>query len=149
MPRPWFGLPLLLLSFTPKPSAAQVGADTVHYRASGLPVCRSMNTADLIECESAIGREADENLNRTFQRLLQVIRTRSADVLGPGVDSVAVARLRAAQRAWVAFRDAECVLVGALNGGSASVMASSGCFRQLTEARTRQLQEHARGLENP
>ena len=50
--------------------------------------------------------------------------------------------LLAAQRAWLAYRDAECVLEGyEFRGGSAAPMAHAQCRAALTEARTRALKE--------
>ncbi|MFQ2812649.1 lysozyme inhibitor LprI family protein [Aeromonas caviae] len=49
-------------------------------------------------------------------------------------------RLRTAQRAWIAFRDAQCRYeVGVYEGGSMAPMVHSSCLTQLTEARTKDL----------
>jgi uncharacterized protein YecT (DUF1311 family) len=48
--------------------------------------------------------------------------------------------LLAAQRAWIAYRDAECVVEGyEFRGGSAESIAHAQCIADLTRARTRQL----------
>ena len=50
--------------------------------------------------------------------------------------------LLAAQRAWLTYRDQHCASEGyTMRGGSAEPMVISGCQTQLTEARTKQLQE--------
>lgn len=50
--------------------------------------------------------------------------------------------LLAAQRAWLTYRDQHCASEGyTMRGGSAEPMVISGCQKQLTEARTKQLQE--------
>ena len=48
--------------------------------------------------------------------------------------------LQTAQRAWIAFRDAECTYSTAdSEGGSIHPMEVSQCLTELTEARTKQL----------
>ena len=50
--------------------------------------------------------------------------------------------LLAAQRAWLTYRDQHCASEGyTMRGGSAEPMVISGCQTQLTEARTKQLQD--------
>ena len=53
------------------------------------------------------------------------------------------AKLKAAQRAWIAFRDAECTFQTAENeGGSIHPMVYAGCLTRLTKERTRQLNDY-------
>lgn len=48
----------------------------------------------------------------------------------------------AAQRAWLTYRDQHCASEGySMRGGSAESMVISGCRRQLTEARTKELKD--------
>ena len=50
--------------------------------------------------------------------------------------------LLAGQRAWLTYRDKHCASEGyTMRGGSAEPMVISGCQTQLTEVRTKQLQE--------
>jgi uncharacterized protein YecT (DUF1311 family) len=50
--------------------------------------------------------------------------------------------LLAAQRAWLTYRDKQCASEGyTMRGGSAEPMVISGCQRQLTEARTKELKD--------
>ena len=50
--------------------------------------------------------------------------------------------LLAAQRAWLTYRDQHCASEGyTMRGGSAEPMVISECQTQLTEARTKQLQD--------
>ena len=52
------------------------------------------------------------------------------------------AALLASQRAWLKFRDAECVVEGySARGGSMEPMIVNGCYEEVTRARTKQLQE--------
>ncbi|WP_375383341.1 lysozyme inhibitor LprI family protein [uncultured Sphingomonas sp.] len=54
------------------------------------------------------------------------------------------AALLASQRAWLQFRDAECIVEGyEFRGGLAQGMAQSQCLGRLTRARTAQLRQMA------
>ena len=55
---------------------------------------------------------------------------------------IAKTALTTAQRAWLAFRDAECKLeASAVEGGTAQPMIYSQCLSRLTQLRTEQLQK--------
>jgi uncharacterized protein YecT (DUF1311 family) len=70
----------------------------------------------------------DTKLNSVYQALLSR--------LGPADR----ARLREAQRAWIAFRDKECAFRSqGTDAGSAGATVVAGCITELTEARTSQL----------
>ena len=50
--------------------------------------------------------------------------------------------LLAAQRAWIAFRDANCRVSGyEMRGGSAEPMMVSGCMARMTKERTKELRD--------
>lgn len=73
-------------------------------------------------------KKADATLNAVYGQLTDRLSGRS------------VQKLRSAQRAWLAFRDAECALQGsAVEGGSAQPAVVSQCMATLTEERVRQL----------
>ncbi len=56
--------------------------------------------------------------------------------------------LLAAQRGWIAYRDGACELAGwEAHGGSMEPMLVSGCLAEMTRARTKELQEFVKGLE--
>ena len=71
-------------------------------------------------------RAADAELNSAYQVALDAL---------PG--NATRAKLREAQRAWIAFRDAEIELNGALPGASGNTLKM--LQTELTEARTKQL----------
>jgi hypothetical protein len=86
-------------------------------------------TAALADPGSDLKR-ADQALNQTFRK----IQKRLAD------DADGKARLVKAQRAWIAFRDAECTFQSSGDdGGSAAPMVAAACQADLTRDRTRQL----------
>ena len=87
-------------------------------------------------CAAQAYRAADADLNRVWaQALARVQRLDRESAHGE-----AERRLRAAQRAWLAFRDAQCQVAGldAL-GGSMEPLLVGGCLRDLTERRTNEL----------
>ncbi|MGB3832858.1 MAG: lysozyme inhibitor LprI family protein [Mesorhizobium sp.] len=78
-------------------------------------------------------QKADRALNQTFRQ----IEKRLAD------DASGKARLVTAQKAWIAFRDAECTFQSSgEDGGTAAPMVATSCRATLTEERTKQLKAY-------
>jgi uncharacterized protein YecT (DUF1311 family) len=79
-------------------------------------------------CANRAYEAADKSLNEIYLKILA-----SEDASGKN-------RLKAAQRAWLKFRDLECDFESAVNeGGTMYPMVYSGCLQGLTEERTKQL----------
>ncbi|TGQ67579.1 lysozyme inhibitor LprI family protein [Mesorhizobium sp. M00.F.Ca.ET.186.01.1.1] len=79
-------------------------------------------------CAGEDYQAADARLNTAYQELI------SSD------DADAKRLLQAAQRAWIAFRDAECAhTTAASQGGSIHSMEVSECLTRLTNERIKQL----------
>ncbi|TPI33612.1 lysozyme inhibitor LprI family protein [Mesorhizobium sp. B3-2-1] len=79
-------------------------------------------------CAGEDYQAADARLNKAYQDLIG-----SDDADGRKL-------LQAAQRAWIAFRDAECThSTAASQGGSIHAMEVSQCLTRLTNARIKQL----------
>ena len=96
------------------------------------PCVKAMTQTGMNSCAGAQFKQADNELNATYLKL----KERYAD------DQGAVAGLTKAQRAWVAFRDAECELEAyPTQGGSVQSMIRLNCLARLTESRTPQLRE--------
>jgi len=86
-------------------------------------------------CADQAFRKADEELNAVYKKL----QSRKMD------DAQAGKLLIAAERAWVAFRDAECEFDAADSiGGSIYPMIYSGCLERLTKARIEQFDRYLR-----
>ena len=90
----------------------------------------------LNDCAWRRYQAADAELNRVYRVVL------AADT------GAVAAALRAAQRAWVRFRDAQCAYVAArYDGGSMQPMQQGACLEEVTRARIGQLraaqQSHA------
>ena len=85
------------------------------------------------ECAGQEFKAADAALNATYGRIV----ARLAD------ETDARQLLTKAQRAWVAFRDAECKFSAAgAQGGSIYPMIASACQIDLTKARTESLRRY-------
>jgi uncharacterized protein YecT (DUF1311 family) len=94
---------------------------------------------DMNFCEEDEFHRADADLNRVWRRLIAQVQAnnRSDNTGGEGER-----RWRAAQRAWVAFRDAECNVAGLDElGGSMEPMVVSGCLTRMTRARIAELEQ--------
>ncbi len=89
-------------------------------------------------CQQEVWAESDERLNGVYAETLAILQQSDADypIDGPSEED----RLRDAQRAWVAFRDANCDSAGyPMRGGSAEPLLVFGCMHQMTEARIEEL----------
>jgi uncharacterized protein YecT (DUF1311 family) len=87
---------------------------------------------------------ADKALNAQYQLTRKATRTWDANA---GDEKGADAALVAAQRAWVAYRDAQCASVGyQAHGGSMEPMLIYGCQADLTAKRTEELKDLAEAL---
>lgn len=102
--------------------------------------CNSAVTqVDMNRCAALRARDADAELNRIWPQVVRMIQAgdREVDSNGEGER-----RLRAAQHAWIAFRDAQCELEGVeALGGSMESMLVSGCLATMTERRTAELRQ--------
>ena len=98
-------------------------------------------TVELNYCSDLAFQKADEKLNEAYQGVLKKIRASS---LEPPYDAKSWEEaLRTSQRAWIAYRDAECkgVVPMEWSGGTGTTAAITGCMTELTEARTKMLKE--------
>lgn len=102
----------------------------------------AMSTHDMNDCASKDLEAADKELNAVYKRALAAIPEMASDEERFNAKSWEAA-LRASQRAWVAFRDAECQghLPMFNAGGSATTAEVIYCEVELTEARTKKLKE--------
>ncbi|WP_267427532.1 lysozyme inhibitor LprI family protein [Methylobacterium sp. GC_Met_2] len=96
--------------------------------ASAAGPCEGSTQADLNECAAADYGTADQALNTVYGQLMKKIGPKAKD------------GLRAAQKAWLPFRDATCALeTMGLEGGSAYSMEYDGCRKGLTDQRIKVL----------
>lgn len=93
---------------------------------------------EMTQCAGEDYDKADKELNTEYQKLRKLLaeRDKAADENGKG----AVDALVAAQRAWVAYRDANCDLTGfQARGGSMEPQIVASCLAQMSRDRTRDL----------
>jgi uncharacterized protein YecT (DUF1311 family) len=109
-------------------------------------VCdRAVSTYELNICSDRAFQAADAKLNAAYAEALDVIRRSDQDK--PYDPDAWEKALRVSQRAWVAFRDADCrdLVPMSWSGGTGTTSAVLGCMTTMTEARTKQLRTIARG----
>jgi len=99
------------------------------------------NTVEINQCADRAFGLADKALNAAYKAVLAKI---AADNGGePSEAKKLEEALRASQRAWVAFRDADCKGLVAMewSGGSGATSAILFCMTQMTQERTASLTE--------
>jgi uncharacterized protein YecT (DUF1311 family) len=106
--------------------AGQACAEEVHAES-----CDG-STYEMVECLKAKTERWDKQLNRACQQALKDAETPAqAD------------QLRAAQRLWVQYRDANCRYYD-LGGGTIARVDAGECMRSMTEARSKELESVGR-----
>lgn len=110
-------------------------------RAQEEPNCAEPVTQrDLNACADIEYDKADKDLNAAYQQLRKKMSDwdKSADVSSKGV----VDALVVAQRAWVAFRDANCEVAGfQARGGTMESMLIYTCLADMSTKRAAELRE--------
>ena len=103
--------------------------------------CENAQTQmEMTYCAGQDFAEADDLLNAQYKLTRQAMKDwdgNAMDGLGSAADA-----LLASQRAWLAFRDAQCAFHGyQARGGTMEPMLIHGCQAELTRQRTQQLKE--------
>lgn len=97
---------------------------------------------ELTYCAEQDWNAADARLNDAYKRAMEVMKAVDANL--DAADRGAADSLRAGQRAWVTFRDANCAAEGwAYHGGSAEPMAIYACRARVSAARAEELDNMA------
>ena len=92
--------------------------------------CPEQNQNGLNRCAEDAYKKTDEALNGVYRQMTQRLKD----------DPDTTKLLVSAQKAWIAFRDAECTFANSANaGGSIYPMVYAGCLARLTKARTQEL----------
>lgn len=101
----------------------------------------AMATHEMNACAEKDLEKADAELNAVYKKALAAIPEMATDE--PYDAKSWETALRESQRAWVAFRDAECSKHVPMfwTGGSGATVEILGCIREKTEARTKELKE--------
>ena len=99
------------------------------------PCANPQNTIEMRECESKNMKEADAELNKIYKQLMSRIDKNQKD------------KLKAAELAWIKYRDAHCEFEASFyEGGTMQPQVHSSCLRAMTEKRTKELQEVLNGM---
>jgi uncharacterized protein YecT (DUF1311 family) len=98
-------------------------------------------THELNACEEKALDAADAEMNAVYKKVLAFIAKSGTEK--PYDSKSWEDALRASQRAWVAFRDADCkgLIPMSWTGGTGTTGAVLGCMLAKTKARTKDLQE--------
>jgi len=87
-------------------------------------------TAEYIRCADAEFRLQDAALNAAYRRVMATLNARQQE------------KLRKAQRAWIAWRDAKCQSLQDQDWGSLSTVTANFCMVDETIARLIELEEY-------
>lgn len=115
-----FCLATLLTVFLPTLTLAQ----------GGPPDCAG-SQQDMNQCAGATAKAADQALNYRYRQAME-----------NAPDDIAQAKLRAAQRAWIPYRDAACeAAADEARGGSLAPLLEQSCREQMTSRRALELSQ--------
>ena len=95
-------------------------------RYGAMATARIASGSATTELHHAPGHDPDRRLNKAYREVLRY------------VDGDEKAKLLAAERAWMAFRDADCTFWGA-SGGTIAPMNEASCRARLSEDRAKEL----------
>ena len=111
----------------------------------------AQTTVGMAGCYAAETAAWDALMNATYADLVGLSAALTADETADGATPVdQEGLLRAAQRAWVTFRDADCAQeAGHWGEGSMRQVAGAECLLDRTASRTLELREKRRVFENP
>jgi uncharacterized protein YecT (DUF1311 family) len=85
------------------------------------------NTFEMVECLKAKTAQWDKRMTIAYQQALKDAGSKQQE------------QLRAAQRLWIQYRDANCLYYG-LGEGTIARLDAGECMRSMTEARARELE---------
>lgn len=102
----------------------------------------AISTYEMNECAGRDFEQADGELNRVYKEALKSIPEMAVEEPRFNARNWEAA-LRASQRAWIAFRDAECEEHVPMfwTGGTGTTADVIGCKTEKTEARTKELKQ--------
>ncbi len=139
MPRPL--PPVLRLLLTLGCVLGATAGATSNAWAQTIDCANASSTVETNFCADKDFQGADTALNHAYATALTYIKSR--DDVAPYDAKSFEAALRASQRAWVAFRDADCkdLVAQEWSGGSGTSAAVLGCMTEMTNRRAKDLKE--------
>lgn len=101
----------------------------------------------MTRCAGIDYEKADKELNKLWPEIKG--SAEDSDKGASGEEGGYLKALMASQKAWIAFRDAECTWEGfQSHGGSMEPMLVNGCLAALTKERIKQLKDNQEDLGN-
>jgi len=109
--------------------------------AEEINCANAASTVEMNFCADKEYQAADKELNATYEMALKSVRSREMEK--PYDAKSFEEALRGAQRAWIAYRDADCkdVVAQVWTNGSGATSAILGCMTGKTLQRTKELKE--------
>ncbi len=116
---------------------------TLLFAAAAQGGCANATTPiDMNRCGQVAWQRADAAMTREWQASYAAMKARDAANSSRGGGFGYAAAALASQRAWLKFRDTQCVLeAGRYAGGSMQPLARSNCLERLTKERAQQLRD--------
>jgi len=110
-------------------AAAMIGLASVAYAGDQDDPDKSCdgNTFQMVECLKAKTAQWDKRMNVAYQQAQKDAGEKQRD------------QLRAAQRLWIQYRDANCLYYG-MGEGTIARLDAGECMRSMTEARAKELE---------
>lgn len=92
-------------------------------------------------CAANAAQAADQEMNAVWKRVAAEMKRRDAEIdRKTDREPLHFDTLLAGQRAWLTYRDKQCLLASfEMRGGSGAQQIHGGCFHELTRARIAQL----------
>jgi uncharacterized protein YecT (DUF1311 family) len=110
-------------------AAMVVLAPAAYARDPGEPAsCDGVSTPEIVGCVNSKTAQWDKRMNAAYQKTMKEGEPRRQE------------QLRAAQRLWIQFRDANCLYFDMGEGTIARIDAAE-CMRNMTEARAHELED--------
>ena len=106
-------------------AAALIGAAVFAFAGDPEATCDG-STYEMVECLKAKTAYWDKRMTIAFQSQLKDVQPKQRE------------QLRAAQRLWIQYRDANCLYYG-LGEGTIARIEAGECMRSMTESRAREL----------
>ena len=115
----------LVMACAPYAASAQ-GADL----SPGYTACmdKAGSTSSMIECTTTEFQQQDARLNKAYKAVMS------------NLPPPRKKQLQKAQRAWIAFRDANCGFYADPDGGTLARVSGNDCMMNATAARARELE---------
>ena len=108
------------------------------------PCDAAQTQMEITNCWEDQAQKADARLNVLYQKLQKLIKAKMAedDATLKGYRSRALEKMKAAELAWVHYRDAQCdAAEQQYEGGSIAPSIHAGCVTNLTDQRITELQK--------